>query len=250
MFARVTVLALAGLLLQSSGLSAQLRANETPIASLGINFVGAEPTGEFDDFIDAGFGADFMGRIPLDRNGLVSLRADVGFLIYGHESKDVCLEGVGCRVEGRLKTDNSIFTGGIGPELGVPLGWVRPYVNAFIGYSYFATTSSLEDYWSDEDILETQNFGDGTFSWGLGWGMEVDVSQGRMPIAINIGARYLENGHMAYLTEGDIVDHPDGSVSLYPNYSEANLIAFRIGVTIGIPRGAQEDDRLSSQRRW
>ena len=250
MFARATALALASLLFLSAGLSAQLRRYEAPRVSLGINFLAAEPTGEFADFIDAGFGAEFMARVPLDPRGLLSLRGDLGFLIYGHESKRVCLEGVGCRIEARLNTSNNIFFGGIGPELGLPLGWARPYVNAFMGFSYFATTSSLEDLWGGEDFLDTQNFGDGTFSWGLGWGMEVDVSRGRVPIAINLGARYQENGVMEYLTEGDIVDHADGSVTLYPNISEANLISYRFGVTIGIPRGSQDDDRRGSRRRW
>ena len=249
MFARATALALAGLLFLSSSLSAQLPRYEVPRATLGINFLAAEPTGDFANYIDAGFGAEFMGRVPLDSRGLLSLRGDLGFLIYGHESKRVCLAGVGCRVEARLQTSNSIFSGGIGPELGLPLGWARPYVNAFVGFSYFATTSSLEDLWGGEDFLETQNFGDGTFSWGMGWGMEVDVSRGRLPVAINFGARYLENGLMEYLTEGDIVDHSDGSVSLYPNLSEANLISYRLGVTIGIPRGDQDDDRRRTRRR-
>ena len=37
---------------------------------------------------------------------------------------------------------------------------------------------------------------------------------------------------MEYLTEGDIVDHADGSITLYPNRSEANFITYHFGVTI------------------
>ena len=41
---------------------------------------------------------------------------------------------------------------------------------------------------------------------------------------------------MTYLTEGDIQDNPDGSITLFPVVSEANLVSYRLGVTIGIPR--------------
>ncbi len=253
MLRRIIVMTLTGISILATDASAQARWTDGPRASVGINFLAAEPQGEFADYVDAGFGGELMGRIPLDQRGLVSLRGDLGFLIYGHESKRVCIAGVGCRVEARLQTTNSIFFGGIGPELGIPLSWARPYVNAFMGFGYFSTNSSLEDRWGGEDYFETQNFGDGTFSWGFGWGMEFNVHRGRVPVAINVGGKYHQHGVMDYLTEGDIVDHADGSISLYPNRSEANLISYRLGVTIGIPRsdrGDDDRDRRVGRRRW
>ena len=112
-----------------------------------------------------------------------------------------------------------------------------------MGFGFFNTTSSLESIWGSEDHFTTQNLGDGNVAWGVGWGLEVSLTRGRVPIALNFGARYHENGVMEYLTEGDIVDHPDGSITLYPIESEANLVSYRFGVTIGIPMGHGEDDR-------
>jgi len=241
MFARVPALILVGFLVLATAVSAQRRPYRTPAGAVGINFLIAEPQDEFSALVDAGYGAEFFGRIPLDPKGLVSLRADLGFLIYGYESKRVCLEGVGCRVEARLETSNNIFFGGIGPELALPLDWMRPYVNAFLGFGYFNTTSNLESLWGDDDIFTTENFGDGDLSWGFGGGLEMTLNRGRVPIALNLGARYHENGIREYLTEGDILDHPDGSVTLFPNISEANLISYRVGLTIGIPRGGDDD---------
>ncbi len=77
--------------------------------------------------------------------------------------------------------------------------------------------------------------------------MESGVSRGRTPVALDLGARYHRNGVMEYLTEGDIEDNPDGSITLYPNRSEANYIAYRLGISIGIPRGG-EDDGLGNGR--
>lgn len=233
----VPALALAGVLASGSRIQAQHVRHGAPAAVLGISFLVGDPLGAFSDYVDDGFGAEFFGRFPLEPQGLVSLRAELGFLIYGYESKRVCFEGVGCRVQARLQTTNNIFYGGIGPELGLPLDWVRPYVNASLGFGYFNTRSSLESLWGEEDLFSTENLGDGTFSVGVGWGLEMNVHRGRVPVAINLGARYHKNGTMEYLTEGDILDHPDGSITLFPIVSEANLITYRVGVTVGIPRG-------------
>jgi hypothetical protein len=252
MKARILILTLAITFAGAPALNAQFDRYQAPRASFGVSFLVGEPQGDFARFADEGYGADFMARVPLDPAGIVSLRADAGFLIYGYESKRVCVAGVGCRVEARLQTTNSIFFGGIGPELALPFPFVRPYVNATMGFGYFSTNSSLEDLWGGENYFDTQNFGDGTFSWGIGWGAELQVSRGRVPIAIDVGARYRQNGVMEYLTEGDIVDHPDGSVTLFPNVSEANLISYRFGVTIGLPRRGDDDEprKGRSRKHW
>jgi hypothetical protein len=214
-----------------------------PRAHVGMNLIAGDPVGEFDQFVGAGFGADFFGRLPMDPRGVLSMRADIGFLIYGHESQRVCIGGVGCRVEARLQTDNGIYFGGIGPELAIPTRFARPYVHAFMGFAYFNTSSSLDDSWGGESLFETENFGDGGFSWGLGGGLEWNLKRGRSPIDLNFGVRYHHHGVMEYLTKGDIIDNPDGSITLYPVVSEANLMTYRLGISIGIPRGGDGHGR-------
>ncbi|NNM03676.1 MAG: hypothetical protein HKO65_01130 [Gemmatimonadetes bacterium] len=237
MLSRATVLTMLALVSISSNLAGQEDWFARPRADVGVNFILSDPVGEFDHFVGMGAGADFFGRLPMDPMGFLSLRADLGFLIYGYESQRVCFEGVGCRVQARLQTTNNIFFGGIGPELAIPLERARPYVHAFVGFSYFNTTSSLEDLWGNDSDFNTENYGDGTMSWGLGGGLEMNLRQGRVPIDLNLGFRYHRNGRVEYLTKGDIVDNPDGSVTMYPVSSEANLMAYHIGVSIGIPRG-------------
>ena len=248
MFARMPALALLGLLLLTPALSAQGDQFAPPRVHVGMNFIVGDPVGEFDDFVGAGYGADFFGRMPLDPLGVLSLRADLGFLIYGYESQRVCFQGVGCRVQARLETTNNIAFGGIGPELALPMKGARPYVHAFMGFSYFNTSSSLEDLWGDDSDYTTENFGDGTVSWGLGGGLELSLSRGRTPIGLNLGVRYHENGSVKYLTEGDIVDNPDGSVTMYPILSDGNLMSYHLGVSIGIPR--RGDNRGGHGRNW
>ncbi|MCJ7626837.1 MAG: hypothetical protein MUO50_00470, partial [Longimicrobiales bacterium] len=237
MSARTLFLACVSMLLMVMPLSAQEGWFPPPKAHVGMNLIVGDPVGEFEQFVGASLGADFFGRLPMDPRGVLSLRADMGFLIYGHESQRVCIQGIGCRIQARLQTDNGIFFGGIGPELAIPSRYFRPYVHAFMGFAYFNTSSSLEDLWGEEDMFQTENFGDGGFSWGLGGGLEWNVKRGRTPIDLNFGARYHHHGVMEYLTKGDIVDNPDGSITMYPVLSEANLMTYHLGLTIGIPRG-------------
>lgn len=198
----------------------------------------AQPVGEFNDYVGVGggLGAHFLYR--LDPQGIVSLRVDGGFINYGRESREVCLSAtVGCRVTVRLTTDNNIFFGSIGPQLMVPEGVLRPYVNAGAGVSYFATTSSVRGTSSGSDAFaSTTNFDDATLAWFGGGGLYIPLSIASRPVLIDLAARYTGNGEVEYLRKGGIEDHPDGSITLHPTRSQANLVVYQIGVSIGLGR--------------
>ena len=203
-------------------------------ARLDISLVGADPVGELGSYVDAGGGLQFGGAIPVDgRRGHLRLRTDFGFIVYGYESRRVCLSApVGCRIELDLNTTNGVFFGGLGPEVVLATGSVEPYVNASMGFSYFATTSSLQGTGDSEDFANTTNFDDFMWSWRAGGGMRVRLSGGRRPVYLDLGVEHHRNGLADFLTEGDIEDHPDGSITLYPNRAEANMTAFRVGASI------------------
>jgi opacity protein-like surface antigen len=205
----------------------------------GLSLIVGVPTGEFQDYIDAGFGGDASFVLPVKHDSPLALRADLGFLVYGSETKRVCFsQTVGCRIELDLTTTNSILQGTIGPQLMLPTGAVRPYVHAGIGFGYFATTSSVDGTNDNEDFASTRNFSDATFQWTGGGGLLVRLSSGKTPVLLDLGARYNANGSVEYLKEGDIHDQPDGSITFTPTRSDANLLTFNIGVVIGIRPGS------------
>lgn len=211
------------------------------VATAGINFIVGVPTGEFKDYIDAGFGLNINGVLPVKRESPLAIRADAGFLVYGSETKRVCFsQTVGCRIELDVTTTNSIFFASVGPQLMVPTGAIRPYANAGIGFSYFNTTSSIDGSNGDDDFASTKNFSDATLAWAAGGGLLIRLSSGKTPVALDIGARYNSNGTVEYLKEGDIKDNPDGTISFTPTRSEANLVTLNLGVSIGIRPGAQK----------
>jgi hypothetical protein len=201
----------------------------------GFAFIAADPVGDLAYYFDQGLGGQFEGSFPIEPTGHLRLRADLGFVIYGHERQYLCYSTpVGCRIGLDLTTTNSIFFGGVGPELVLATGAIAPYVNASAGFSYFATISSLGGDDSYDDFAHTTNYSDAVFAWRAGGGIRVRVKGGRTPIHLDFGVERHENGVADFLTEGDIIDHPDGSITMYPNRSEADFVAFRFGMTFGL----------------
>ena len=234
---------LAALVLSAAPALGQDVEDERP-ASLyvGIQGIYGRPVGEFRDYVRHGFGLDVGVTFPVARQSPLALRADGGFIVYGSETRRVCFGGgVGCRIELDLTTTNSIAFLNIGPQLMLPAGPVRPYINAAIGGSYFGTTSSVEGSNNDEDFASTTNFDDITFAWNAGGGMLIRLGGSHArPVMLDLGVRYNANGEVEYLKEGDIVDNPDGSLTITPTRSEANLLTFQIGVSIGASAGRED----------
>jgi hypothetical protein len=161
----------------------------------GFAGVYGAPIGEFSDFVERGWGLGLHGVLPLDRAGIVGLRADGGFVVYGHERQRDCFSTtVGCRILVDINTTNSIVLAGLGPELSLPAGPIRPYVNARAGLAYIATTSSVEGTRSDIEFANTTNFDDLVFSWGAGGGLAVALSRGARAVSLDLSVTWLDNG--------------------------------------------------------
>lgn len=204
----------------------------------GGSFTIAQTQGEFSDYVDGGLGGNLHYIHALDPAGWLALRVDGGFAIYGYERQRVPLSStLGGRILVDLTTSNDIAWIGVGPQIGVPNGSLRPYVNGYAGYSYLATSSSVSGtdyYYDDEDLFTTTNFDDWSFSYGGGAGVYIPVRGGSQPVSIDLGVRYHNNGEAEYLREGDIQDNPDGSITLYPVRSDTDLLTFHIGFSVGI----------------
>ena len=202
----------------------------------GANFTVGQPRGEFHQYVANGYGVGLHGLARLDPYGLFALRLDGGFLNYGNETKRVPLsQTVGGRVRVDLMTRNNIFWLGAGPQLMVPRGPVRPYVNGTVGFSYFATTSSVEGRDDEEPFAQDTNYDDAQLSWGGGAGVLMPVYRNaRTLVFVDLGARYHDNGRsVRYLRKGGIRDLPNGGIELDVIQSRADLVTWHIGVSIG-----------------
>jgi opacity protein-like surface antigen len=225
--------ALAAALLAAAPLRAQQVDELTvPRLHVGIQAQYARPVGEFRDYVQHGGGLNANAAWMFGPSGALGLRADAGFIVYGSETREYCFTS--CRIRFDLTTTNTIAHFGIGPQFALPSGPVRPYASAGVGFAYFATTSSIEGTNDNSPFANSTNFDDATLSWNAGGGLLIPVSSGRTPVSLDLGVAYHGNGEVEYLKKGDIEDHPDGSITFTPTRSNANLLTFRLGVSIGV----------------
>jgi hypothetical protein len=200
----------------------------------GLALNVAQPVHEFRAYVANGVGLAGHGLYRLGAAGAFALRADLGFVTYGRESRRVpLLPGTG-RITADLTTTNNIFYAGVGPQLMAPSGPVRPYANAGVGFSGFWTNSSLNVRNSDESLASENNQSDVTWAGGAGGGVLVPVSRGLRQIAfLDVGARFHRNGRVRYLRKGGIVDLPDGTTRFDVIDGPADLWTFHLGVSVG-----------------
>ena len=213
----------------------RLREARLPRGYAGLSLDILEPSGELGTFFDNGAGGQIHGGFGISSESRLRLRGDFGLLIYGHEQREFCAPvPIGCRIGLHVDTNNSILFGGIGPEFVLMTGRIEPYVYGTMGFSYFVTTSSLGG--SDDDgeaLFQTTNYSDGVMAWKAGGGFRIRLSGGGHPVSMDLGLERHQNGIVSFLTKGDIQDNSDGSVTLFPNKAEANLMTFRLGVSMG-----------------
>jgi hypothetical protein len=213
--------------------AAQGQYRPQPRFVLGFNGILARPVGEFQQFVNWGGGFGTNGVINFDEGRHIGLRLDGSFVIYGHERYSTVLSPTIRRVWVDVNTDNFIFQFGVGPQITLGNGPVRPYLYGTVGFSYFATVSSVSGTADFDNHFSSTNFDHFTGALAGGAGLQFRLSRGRHPVAIDMSVQSTYNGEAEYLTRGDIVENPDGSITLYTIRSQANLVTFKTGITIG-----------------
>ena len=199
------------------------------IVALGVR--GAQPLNDFADYIDFGYGFGGYVAHALDPRGIISIRGNVDFIIYGHETIDrVPSWGYGTL---DVTTSNNILSMGVGPYLTLPGTGVRPFATGTVGFSYFSTSTSIEYRYSDEQLDSWTDFSDGVMAWTAGGGLLIPITKSQRPILFELSAIYHGNGEAEYLREGSISRDESGNAQFTPIRSRTNLVLYTIGVSIG-----------------
>lgn len=200
----------------------------------GVAFTYAVPQRDFRQNVRQGFGADANVHYKLDRQGIVSLGGELGFLGYGRETNRVPLSStIGGRILVDVTTSNNVFWMGLGPQITAPSGPIRPYVNGTAGFAVFWTESSVKGDYDQEAFASTNNYNDATFAWTAGGGFLIPVGKSKQG-AIDFGVRWNGNGNTRYLKRGDIIDLPNGNVQLRVNEGETPMLMWRLGLKWGL----------------
>lgn len=199
-----------------------------------------QPTGEFGRFVENGWGGDAQIRYRLDRGGLLSLRAEAGFIQYGSETNRYrLLPGTG-RIQVDVKTTNDIFLFSFGPELAMQRGLVRPFVNAGVSFAGFSTNSHIEGSDSNDGFARTDHQKDGTFLYSAGGGLRIPVGPERWRSGITLAARWHGGGRAEYLREGSITEDDNGDIHFTPIRSRIDFMSYSLGVTWNLSSGERK----------
>jgi len=237
---RLVVLSSAVLLL-AAPVGAQKDAAPTPTGmpvgvSLPMTLQVGVPQGAFAENVALAGGFGFGALYAIDE--MLGVRADLGFQIYGAETRRIPLgAGALSLVDVDVTTTNAIISGSVGAQLGVPSRELTPYFGGAIGFGSFTTTTSASGSNSDaEPFATTTNLSDATLARSLYGGLYVPM-RGRETV-LDLGVRRTWHGRQVrYLTPGGITETASGEVILSPRESRADLLTVYVGLTLrGGPR--------------
>ena len=190
--------------------------------SYGGSVVVAAPTGAFDRYV--GVAGGLAGQAFWSPHaGTLGLRLDGSWLLYGSETVRTPLPAPRTRLNTEITTDNWIAQVSAGPELRARRGAVRPYVRAFLGVSYFSTTSELTGPEPVPISRVSTNLDDTVFAYGAGAGLRVPLRSGAW--ALDLGVDYVDSEPARFLTEGDL---GNGTAAL-PRRAQGSRVEFHVG---------------------
>jgi hypothetical protein len=198
--------------------------------SVPLYLQGGLPQGDFAENVD--FAGGLGGGVLFEMVPELALRAELGFLIYGNETRRVPLGGGALGlINVDVTTTNSIFHGGVGLQLGTPGQSIKPYVGGLLGFSSFTTSSRVAGTNSnDEPFASSTNSSDGVFAKTALVGLYVPMGGS---LLLDLGVRHTWNGdRVRYLTRGDITEDAGGNVVLTPRETRADLLTITLGVTL------------------
>jgi len=188
----------------------------------------ARATGEFARYVRDGGGLDGSLIVGLGANSNIALRISGQLLIYGSQTRRYdMLPGITADV-----TTSNLITGlMVGPQVNAGTHGVRAYGFVGVGFNYFATTSEVTGSGSSEPFATSTNYDDITLALEGGGGVLLWLGG---TTSLDLGARYVSNGHVSYVTRQGVTVI-GGNFLVHPINSEVTLVVYHIGVSIGLP---------------
>jgi hypothetical protein len=201
--------------------------------SFGFHAQVSEPKGDFARNTNNGFGAGGYVLARLDRNSILNFRADVSFLNYASSSRRIPLANSGGLIQLDLNTTSNIVSVLVGPQLLGPSGVFTPYAMALGGFSVFWTSSTVEGSNNDNTpFASTTNSSDAVWAYGGAAGSYIRVSNGRVPVRLDLGARFLRHDDVRYLNDQRVRDAFNNNRPAVPVRGRADFVTYYLGANI------------------
>ncbi|HEX2210087.1 MAG TPA: outer membrane beta-barrel protein, partial [Longimicrobium sp.] len=192
----------------STPAAAQLRQGVAS-TELGVGGVAARPSGDFRQTMGDGYGVGLRSVQRLNAARWLGLRMDGGLLLQSLDRDSVpnALDGAN-RVD--RVTSNTLLYVGLGPQVGVTRGPVRPYAHLFGGVHYLVTESAYETQVGSARLdYGARSFEDAAWSYGGGAGVYVPLGRGRRAASLDLGATWRFGGEATFLKEDVVQIGPD-----------------------------------------
>ncbi|HEX6371783.1 MAG TPA: hypothetical protein VF006_22870 [Longimicrobium sp.] len=224
---------LCALLLLALAAPAAAQRRSAVSTEVSVGAVAARPGGEFRRTMGDGYGASLRSVQRLHALPWLALRMEGGLLLQDLRRDSVPgSAGESQRVD--QVTSNTLLFVGVGPQVGVTRGPVRPYAHAFAGAHYLVTDAAYEGYVGGGRLeYGGRSFEDAAWSWGGGAGVYVPLGRGRRAVALDLGATYRFGGEATFLT--------DEIVTIGPNVLAGEMVSGRtdmLVVQLGVAFGA------------
>jgi len=207
----------------------------------GINFALGFPRGEFQQKVGkTGLGGSIQFYIwKPTYNRPFSIGADVGYFMYGSESRREPFSLTIPDVTVDVDRTNNIVNYHLLFMISPLEGPIRPYVEGIFGGAYFYTETKIKSTGGNmQDVASSTNFSDNTWSYGGGGGLMLRVYKppvidkfGLSEIMVDLKVRYLVGGEAEYLKEGSI-DIRNGKAYYDVVKSSTDLLTAHLGLVV------------------
>lgn len=204
-------------------------------------FVVAVPQRDFAAKMDNnGYGFELNGLYTPEATPF-AFGATLRFMNYGYDSRRVPFSTTTPGVFVDLTTMNNFFMFDLEARLQPSGGDIRPYLSGMLGISLLATSTTIKNESTGEEIASSSNQNDGAFNYGAGAGLDIRLwskpeeerEDGDVrDVLLRIGVSYVYGGEAEYLKEGSIQDLGGGRVSYDVQRSRTDVLLYQIGVAV------------------
>jgi hypothetical protein len=211
--------------------------------TVGVSGVYGQPLAVFADNVRRGFGLDGMGTVGLDSRGIFSLKGEIGYIWYNRKSERFIVDNGFDFFELESQTTSGVFTLGVGPQIAVPFGPIRPYFGGSVGFARFATNTAIkvpsdQTNTGQEETIDQQTVSsDFILSLTASGGFRFELPFMGRGILADVGARWHRNGEAEYVSSEGVVYDGSGRPTITATRSDADFVVYRLGIVIPLGRG-------------
>lgn len=202
----------------------------------GFSISASQPLGDLRRGGRVGVGVAGFASISADPAGVLGLRLEGGTQNYGTTSLRSASNLGFFATNLRQITTNNIFWLGVGPQVTIPLGPVRPYGFATVGGANFSTNTRLQysvygDPYGAGREFQATDLSNWAFARAAGGGLRVRIGgASRRAAFVDLGARWQRVNNVRFLVPGAIptdVDPNTLALSGRPNF-----VTYHLGISL------------------